>query len=261
MASGKHFELIKELSGFTCSAYAKLIKHLRQRLKVLTFSELSSEDESFLVIRHDIDASVRDALKMARLEQGLGIRSTYFVLFSNRFYNVLERENLSMLRQISEQGHEIGLHYDLETYERYSRNLNDILDTEVDLLSSLLDRRVVSIARHNPSLTSLEDPFANTTRYVNAYDRRRCELYVSDSCRAWQVQDLSYMLSFDCKRVQLLIHPFLWREDVCDRYTLLERFFEESENDNRNYKSKWQEIWRKNPKVAEFDNVTVMLRS
>jgi len=64
--------------------YIKFLKILKQKYKIVPFCEVSKEDDSFLILRHDVDASLEAALKMARVEKNLGIRSTYFVLFSHK---------------------------------------------------------------------------------------------------------------------------------------------------------------------------------
>ena len=102
---------------------------------------------------------------------------------------------------------------------------------------------------------SNEDPFKDVTGYINAYDPELCENYVSDSCRAWYLKDLSRLLNFNYKKVQLLIHPFLWTEDVCKRDAVLERLFQNIEKKNKDYKLKWLEVWHKNPKVKNYDKL------
>ena len=157
--------------------------------------------------------------------------------------------------EISKLGHEIGLHYDLEVYETYHQDLNKTLENEVKLLEDLLNKKVFSIACHNVSITSKEDPFKNNTGHINAYDPEFCENYVSDSCRAWYLEDLSRLLNFNCKKVQLLIHPFLWTENVCERDAVLERLFQGIEKRNMDYKLKWLKLLHENPKVKDYDKL------
>jgi len=247
--------VINELRGFTYDAYIKFLKLLKQRYRIIPFCEVSKEDDSFLILRHDIDASLEAALKMARAENNLGIRSTYFVLFSHKLYNLLEKDDLVILREISKLGHEIGLHYDVRVYESYGQDLNETLKNEIKLLERLLNRKIFSIACHNVSIMSGKDPFKGVMGYINAYDPELCENYVSDSCRAWYLEDLSQLLNFSYKKVQLLIHPFLWTEDVCKRETVLERLFRDIEKKNKDYKLKWLEVWHKNPKVKDYDKL------
>ena len=245
--------VIDDLKSFTYDAYIKFLKLLKQSFKIVPFCEATEGAGSFLILRHDVDASLEAALKMAKVEHELGIRSTYFVLFSYKFYNLLERDDLATLREISRLGHEIGLHYDVTTYESYGESLIDTLETEIRLLERLLRRKVSSIARHNVSITTGTDPFMDIKGYVNAYDPKLCKNYVSDSCRSWFLEDLSSLLDSNYKSAQLLIHPLLWTDDVCKRDTILERLFQRIDERNRQYKTTWLRIWHESPRVKEYD--------
>lgn len=231
------------------------MKLLKLKYKIVPFCEVSKSCEPFLILRHDVDASLEAALKMARIEADLSIRSTYFVLFSHKLYNLLEKDSLTTLREILGLGHEIGLHYHVETYESYGQDLGKTLENEIRLLERLLSRKVFSIARHNASTMSGEDPFQDVTEYINASNPRFRKHYVSDSCRAWTTEDLSRLLSFRCKRVQLLTHPFLWTEEKCLRGVVLERLFRDIENRNRAYESGWLNLWHNSPKVRRYDKL------
>lgn len=246
-------KMIDELKDFTYDAYVKLLKLLRERHRIIPFCESSKKHDAFMILRHDVDASLDAALKMARIEKGLGISSTYFVLFSHKLYNLLERDSLATLREISAYNHEIGLHYDVETYESYGRDLKATLRNEIKSLERLLGKRVFSIACHNVSITTCKDPFRDIADYINAYSPEFCENYVSDSCRAWFLKDLFKLLDSNPKRVQFLIHPFLWTKDVCERDVVLQRLFKEIEKKNRDYERKWLEVWYNNPKVMDYD--------
>ena len=241
--------MIEKLGEFTYAAYANFLKLLQTKYKIITFSEASEAECPHLLLRHDIDASLDAALKMARIESGLNTRSTYFVLFSHKLYNLFEPNSLSILREISELGHEIGLHYDPAAYESHRLDLDD----EIHLLEKLLNRRVTSIAHHNLSTLKSDDPFKDTPNHINAYNPCLYDLYVSDSCRAWHIEDLSRLLRLDHEKVQLLIHPIFWTEGVCNRDAVLERLFQRVEKKNEEYKLAWLEAWRRNPRVIEYD--------
>ncbi|MDA3884539.1 MAG: polysaccharide deacetylase, partial [Candidatus Delongbacteria bacterium] len=54
---------------------------LSKNIKFYTFSEFINNHNSineFVIIRHDVDRKPKNALKMAELENELGIRSTYY---------------------------------------------------------------------------------------------------------------------------------------------------------------------------------------
>jgi hypothetical protein len=60
----------------------------------------------FAILRHDVDRKIKNALKMAELEQTLGIRSTYYFRYPYTF-------NPEIIRRIASLGHEIGYHYEI----------------------------------------------------------------------------------------------------------------------------------------------------
>src|SRR5205823_7026515 len=100
-------------------------------------------------LRHDIDLHLPGVERMAEVEAVLGARSTYFVLLTQH-YNPLYPENLAILRQIRDLGHEIGLHYDLTTYPQDDAGAREHLAWEARLLSSIVDAPVRCITMHQP---------------------------------------------------------------------------------------------------------------
>ena len=106
------------LPSFCMADYANLVKRLLefgyQFRKVSQMRENSGADK-FVYLRHDIDFHIYDSDEMAKLESSLGISATYYVLLTQH-YNPLNNDNKKILRKIRDLGHEIGLHYDLQTY-------------------------------------------------------------------------------------------------------------------------------------------------
>ena len=62
--------------------------------------------DKIIILRHDVDRLPQNALKMARLEHGLGIRGTYY------FRVVPESFDRRVIEAIAGMGHEIGYHYE-----------------------------------------------------------------------------------------------------------------------------------------------------
>jgi hypothetical protein len=245
--------LLNRLRDFTYDAYIDFMSLLKKKYRIIPFCEVTDTNAPFLILRHDVDASLEAALRMAEIEKKLKIRSTYFVLFSHKLYNLLEKEGLRSLKKISRLGHEVGLHYDVETYESYGQAPMESLKNEAQMLERLLCKRIFSIACHNVSIKNKMDPFKDISGYLNAYDRRFYDLYVSDSCRAWVLEDLKRLLDLNYDRVQLLIHPVLWTEYSCDRRAVYERLFQDVLEKNRKYKSTWLKLVSNNPKVRKYD--------
>ena len=241
-----------ELKDFTLESYVKLLKYLNQVYKIVPFCEIPRKDVPYLILRHDIDVSLHAALKMAQIERDLGIRSTYFVVFSSKLYNVFHEDNVNVLRQISKLGHEIGLHYDVSQYRSFGRNMKKTLEIQIQVLEHLLGRKVYSIARHGPWD---RDPFATIKEYINAnHPRLRRDLFIHDSCRAWTpLQSLLKLLNDPPRRVQLLTHPENWQDDRIDRETLLERFIENFEKEILTLKKRGKKIMLMDPLAVKYD--------
>jgi len=242
----------EELKEFTLRSYVKLLKYLNKTYTIVPFCRIPREDIPYLILRHDIDVSLSSALKMARIERKMGIKSTYFVLFSSAFYNLFEGDSILILNQISRLGHEIGLHYDPAQYKLYNKNPKKTLQIEIQLLEYFLGKKVYSIARHGPWN---RDPFAAIKRYINAnHPRFRTPSFIHDSDRAWTpVNDLIKLLNDPPRRVQLLIHPENWQEDRISREALLERFFRDLEKRNLELKKRIKRIWQTDPLAIKYD--------
>lgn len=245
--------LFNRLRDFTYDTYIDFMSLLKKKYRIIPFCEVTDTNAPFLILRHDVDASLEAALRMAEIEKKLKIRSTYFVLFSHKLYNLLEKDSLNTLKRISGLGHEIGLHYDIETYESYEQDPRESLSNEIQMLERLLDKRIFTVACHNVSILNKKDPLSHIPNYQNAYDRRFYDLYVSDSCRAWVVEDLKQLLDINYDRVQLLTHPVLWAEYPCDRRAVYEGLFKSVLEKNRNYKSTWLKLVSNNAKVRKYD--------
>jgi len=101
-------DLIDKIKGFTFVGYKELLQCLREVYEIIPLCRLPTEDVPYLALRHDVDFSLPVALRRARLEQELGIRSTYFVLFSTRFYNLHEQRDVQIVKRIFRLGHKWG---------------------------------------------------------------------------------------------------------------------------------------------------------
>lgn len=167
-----------------------------------------------VLLRHDVDLSVAAAVKMARIESDLGIRSTYCVLLTSPLYNVLGQETRHLLQEIESLGHEIALHFSTHEYwsadappggaaiERRVREQRDVLETVVP------PSRTVSF--HRPPEWVLDrdfDGFRNTYAPASFSEVG----YVADSSQRWRDEPPAVETLPDT--LQLLTHPGLWAEE------------------------------------------------
>lgn len=66
-------------------------------------------NEPFTVLKHDVETNVKKALYMAQLEHRYGHRGSYYV----QAYLLNDENNVRMLQQMQQMGHEISYHFDV----------------------------------------------------------------------------------------------------------------------------------------------------
>jgi hypothetical protein len=98
------------MRDFTLNTYISLLKAFQAKGYVFaTFSEYCSGKISvpyFVILRHDVDALPQNSLRLAQLENSLGIRGTYY------FRTVPGCYDETVIAEIYSLGHEIGYHYE-----------------------------------------------------------------------------------------------------------------------------------------------------
>ena len=97
------------MRDFTLKSYKSLLLALqRAGYQFQTFEEFMEHpsEGKVVVMRHDVDELAWNALKMAKVEYGLGIRSTYF-------FRIVRQSNVTeVIEKIVAMGHELGYHYE-----------------------------------------------------------------------------------------------------------------------------------------------------
>lgn len=102
---------------------------------------------SFIILRHDVDRSPLNALRMAELESELDVYSTYYFRCSNAGYPS------EYIELISGLGHEIGYHYEVVSKTTGDDILSEKLFLkELSFLRELSDVKTVSM--HGKPLSS-----------------------------------------------------------------------------------------------------------
>ncbi len=94
---------------FTKTIYTKLLECIiEQNYTLLTFEEFIQNDEQGkkIVLRHDVDKLPFNSLRLAEIENSLGLKATYY------FRVVPESWDVEIMKKIAALGHEIGYHYE-----------------------------------------------------------------------------------------------------------------------------------------------------
>ena len=70
-------------------------------------SESDADNKPKIILRHDVDKKPEQALKMAGIEQKVGLASTYYFRATDEVYQP------AIIRKIADLGHEVGYHYEV----------------------------------------------------------------------------------------------------------------------------------------------------
>lgn len=200
---------------FTYRAYRGLLSLLREQEYPVRNYHNYEDAPRCVILRHDVDQSLSQAVKLAELEAEEGVRSTWFVLLRTEFYNVFSKAGTEALRHIRSLGHEIGLHFDEASYAP-ALGPDEVVQNiikECGLLSALLETRVSTVSMHRPSKSTLEADF-QIPGIVNSYGKTffRNFKYLSDSRRRWREPVLDIIRSGEFDRLHILTHAFWYHE-------------------------------------------------
>ena len=218
--------------NFTYNHYKEAIN----TAKDLGFSFLSMHDfmtrkpkGKFIIMRHDVDISIRHALKMAQEENSLGIKSTYFIRI-NKILDAFSKKNSGMLRRIAKLGHEIGLHYDsdvinIKDFKAYLLNKKRKLENVVGVKiygAALHKVKRLDGTKEIKELNFIEQFLNEFDLRYDAYSRKFLNgtIYISDSARHWKHGCLCKNIR-DHSRLYVLTHPIWWSDATTSLVTII----------------------------------------
>jgi len=197
---------MKKKCDFTFRHYEQILKVAKQKgFKFAFFQEKSFEKTIYL--RHDIDVSLENALKIAEIEKKYKVYSTFFIRTHTSFYNPISPDSLGIIKKIINLGHKIGLHYD----GIIKKELEKMIQKEFNYLQNYFPiSKVVSFHHPNPKVFGLEvKNFINT---YNSYFFKECD-YISDSNRDLKKGCIKeFIEKTENNRIQILTHPIWWNE-------------------------------------------------
>lgn len=208
---------------FTCDAYRNLLQLLREMDYAVRNYHNYADAPRCVILRHDIDTSLSQAVKLAELEAEEGVQSTWFVLLRTDFYNVFSKAGMESLKHICSLGHEIGLHFDEASYVP-ALSPDELIQNvikECGLLSALLDGSIPSkisvVSMHRPSRETLEADY-DIPGVVNSYGTTFFHdfKYISDSRRRWREPVEDIIRSGEHDRLHILTHAFWYHEEEED---------------------------------------------
>lgn len=199
--------------------------------------------EKICLLRHDVDADLRAALEMAKVEAKIGTRATYFIMTRSPVYNLSARHNHVMVQEIIALGHGIGLHYDQGFNPGKHKTERDWITLESEWIERCFDIKIEVVSFHQPSAAVLQGK-VDTGDRINTYNSAQLPgfQYYSDSNRRFALlssfkKECTIADSFENIQptsFQLLIHPMWWVYEDATTYDVWNRVivnnFEMSQN-------------------------------
>ena len=229
-----------QMADFTLTKYKTFCQFLKeQHYTILTVKEYLELKEAkrtparFVIIRHDVDRWLQNAVRMAEDEHKYGIRSTYYFRYPATFHPVL-------IKYISSLGHEIGYHYEV-----VSKNNGD-LDRSIEQFIQELSQfrsfiQVHTICMHGNPLSPYDNRSLLNTHHFEefgiigeAYISISELPYFTDTGRTWagnraiydnlpgQISKsklrstdnlISWIQSSSPHQLYLTVHPERWAPD------------------------------------------------
>lgn len=217
----------KEAMRFTYQSYEELVRLILNSGYRFGLFEENIED-NVVLMRHDIDICLEKALSMARLENRLGIQSTYFIWVSGLYYNIFHHRSRALIREIAHLGHDIGLHFDSSKYGMLDNSgIETMIDVEKNALSSISNDEftIRSISEHIPSRNRLGGRPIHGGM-LDAYSSSYFSdiKYLSDSDMNWREDVFSIVKERAHSRIQLLTHPIWYNESILSKEEILSNF-------------------------------------
>lgn len=209
------------MSPFSLKECMEILKVIKANYTLLLASKALQSSEVAgvrrCILRHDIDHSLDHALNFAQIENELGIQSTYYFLLDSRWYNLLHQEEKKILKEISNLGHDVGLHYDAANLIDNREGWKNDIQWQKSILENLIERKVESCSYHRPGAIGLDalDRSEQICGMINCYSITLNELFVyrSDSLRRFRDPDFIGALKLGTyTNLHLLLHPILWQE-------------------------------------------------
>lgn len=205
------------MKAFSYKEYVKIIEWVKSHYDVLQFTDITKDTSEFCVIRHDIEYSIDRAYNLAKLEETMGVKTTYLVQIRNNCYNALSVKNIPILHEIQKMGHTVGLHVHCGLLNTYD-TISSMIKQDIEILSKVLNTDIKVFSFHRPTnelLTSnlhipgLINAYSDTYfhPYVGRTPRKLNVRYISDSNHSWKY---GYPTTSDNPKLQLNLHPFSW---------------------------------------------------
>lgn len=225
------------MNSFTYANYKKLLSAFKEDYTFSNLSKIkysSNTIEKTVVVRHDIDQSLKKAYEMAKIESELGVQAVYYIFLKSPFYNIFSWDSEDYLHKIIGLGHDIGLHFDYGLNDNLTPSQVSLkILNEIEVMEDYLGVKLDSVSFHRPFNIEFFKKFHIQT-YPHSYERMFQEefKYLSDSRGTWRYGfPLDAQEFLQKKNFQILIHPIWWHDEDLGALNSIKAFIEDHSKD------------------------------
>lgn len=213
---------------FSLDNYRRILSRaLELEFVFQTFADyLEHPRKKVILLRHDVDVSLKYAMQLAEIEYRLGVTSTFFVRLYSDFYNPLKGADIGRLLELAEMEFEVGLHQELCKFTDHKPEALKRLTREKLLLETLLGRPLWGVSTHLPKRNTI--PLTPEFLAETGFKYRpggelfnKDAIFISDSNNRWKTFSFEEALERSDK-ILANIHPVWWVGKITDRASLIE---------------------------------------
>jgi len=212
--------------------------------------------DKYVLLRHDVDRMPENALEMARIENKLGIQSTYYFRSTRNVFRP------DIIRQIYNLGHEIGYHYeDLVKAKGNTVQAIGIFEKELSVFRNICD--IKTICMHGNSLSKWDNrdlwksySFRDFGIIGEAYisiDFKKV-LYLSDSGGSWNNSKIRIKDTIAQNSLKLPV-------DINNTDTIIDIFRNNTSSIEQIYLLVHPDRWNDSPDKWLFEYITKKFRN
>lgn len=209
---------------FTLAGYAEALRSYRSAGYAVTgfAGYLSDPRPEHLILRHDIDNSIEQALRVAQVDASAGCSSTFFLRVHARGYNLLSLQSLQIIREMEELGHEVQLHLEAGFGDWLGADQLNWAERQRAVFEAAVGRPLGGFSAHEPARMGgiafsdeMLERWGADVKY-HAYEDRFVSpsmKYLSDSSGNWREGHFAEWVGRE-PLFQVLTHPFWWYEKI-----------------------------------------------
>lgn len=181
---------------------------------------LDQPAQRHLVLRHDIDNSIEQAVRVARIDAEAGCSSTFFLRVHAQGYNLLSLPSLRIVQEMEELGHEVQLHLEGGLRDWLGGTNLEWAERQRAAFEAAVGRPLGGFSSHEPArmggmefADELLEHWSGTVEY-HAYETRfqmPTMKYLSDSSGRWREGHFGMWVGKE-PLMQVLTHPIWWFE-------------------------------------------------